>query len=79
MATPTLARTRFPVPGFLRLLLGAAVLLMALPVSAADWQAERYGGGQITVDPDTNRATLNRNGVETPLWDGVHRLEDAAA
>ncbi|HHH42829.1 MAG TPA: hypothetical protein ENK49_01720 [Gammaproteobacteria bacterium] len=58
---------------------GAALLLVfAGALQAAQWSAPLKGGGTVTVDPDTNRATLRRNGVETPLWDGVHQLEDGS-
>ena len=43
----------------------------------APWQAQLRGGGQVLVDPQTNRATVRGpNGYETQLWDGVHRLSD---
>jgi hypothetical protein len=35
-------------------------------------------GGKVTVDPDTNRATVTRGGVTTPMWDGTHRLDDGS-
>ena len=36
------------------------------------------GGGTVTVDPDTNRATVTRNGVSSPMWDGTHRMQDGS-
>ncbi len=52
--------------------------LLPLAVWSADWSATLKGGGQVIVDPSTNRAMVLRNGVETPLWDGVHQLEDGS-
>jgi len=45
--------------------------------SQAPWQGQLRGGGQVLVDPRTNRAVVRRpDGYETQLWDGVHRLSD---
>ena len=62
----------------------AAVILicaaMSLPATAmADWSTGLQGGGTVTVDPDTRRATMTRDGVTSPLWNGVHRLQDGSA
>ena len=62
----------------------AAVILMfsgmALSISiAADWSSDLQAGGTVTVDPDTRRATITRDGVTSPLWNGVHRLQDGSA
>jgi hypothetical protein len=46
---------------------------------AAGWTSNLAGGGVVTVDPDTLRATVTRDGVTTPLWNGVHRMEDGSA
>jgi hypothetical protein len=35
-------------------------------------------GGEISVDPQTHRATHDADGVQRPLWDGVHRLDDGS-
>jgi len=45
----------------------------------ADWSSNLQGGGTVIVDPDTRRATITRDGVTSPLWDGVHRLQDGSA
>jgi len=45
---------------------------------AAGWSAPLAGGGEVRVDPRTNRATVLRGGVETQLWDGSHRLQDGS-
>lgn len=44
----------------------------------ADWNAQLESGGRVSVDPTSNRATVTRDGVSTPLWDGVHRLKDGS-
>lgn len=51
---------------------------LSYPVRAAEWQADLYGGGQVSVDPATNRGVVNKYGVQTHLWDGVHRLRDGS-
>jgi hypothetical protein len=59
----------------------AGLLFLAAPVTlqAAEWSNTLKGGGQVTVDPRTNRITVQKNGVQTQLWDGVHRLEDGSS
>lgn len=52
--------------------------LSTIPVTAADWTSGLQGGGVVTVDPDTQRASVTRDGVTSPLWDGVHRLQDGS-
>jgi hypothetical protein len=61
----------------IRLAVLASLVLTATAVHA-EWKAKLYGGGQVAVDPDSNRATVTRDGVTTPLWDGVHRLQDGS-
>jgi hypothetical protein len=58
--------------------LAAGVLMLAAAPLVADWRAQLDRGGQVTVDPESNRATVTRDGVTTPLWDGVHRLQDGS-
>ncbi|RLJ17556.1 hypothetical protein DJ031_14065 [bacterium endosymbiont of Escarpia laminata] len=36
------------------------------------------GGGRVTIDPVTNKATRSSEGVSSQLWDGVHRLDNGA-
>jgi len=57
----------------------AALAGLALPVLAEDRTSTLVGGGVVTVDPDTQRATVTRDGVTTPLWNGVHRMQDGSA
>lgn len=59
----------------------AVCLLFTAPPQwsqAAGWSAPLAGGGEVRVDPRTNRATVLRGGVETQLWDGSHRLQDGS-
>jgi hypothetical protein len=63
-------------------LAGCAVLVAALgsPTLRADqWKSRLEGGGRVVVDPMTNRIMVERNGVKTQLWDGVHRLKDGSS
>ena len=57
----------------------AMTTLFLLPALAGGWTSTLEGGGTVTVDPETNRATVNRNGVKTPLWDGTHRLQNGSS
>jgi hypothetical protein len=61
-----------------RLYLLILLMLAVFAASAADWSSQLRGGGTVTVDPYTNRATVTRGGVTTQLWDGAHRLEDGS-
>lgn len=56
----------------------AFCLLFTVTSQAAGWSAPLVGGGEVRVDPRTNRATVLRGGVETQLWDGAHRLQDGS-
>ncbi len=56
----------------------AGVMLILTGPLHAQWTSSLEGGGTVTVDPDTNRATVTRGGVSTTLWDGVHRLSDGS-
>jgi hypothetical protein len=58
------------------------IILLAgilLPAQAAEWSSTLQDGSTVTVDPYTNRATVNRDGVSTPLWNGVHRMQDGSS
>ncbi|EGV16113.1 hypothetical protein [Thiocapsa marina] len=57
-----------------------AILLLFVFHAHADepWTAPLQRGGQVEVDPRTNRPVLDQNGRRTQLWDGVHRLEDGS-
>jgi len=60
-------------------LLVAVVLGVSVTsVTAAGWTSGMQGGGTVTVDPDTRRATVTRDGVTSSLWNGVHRLQDGS-
>jgi hypothetical protein len=55
------------------------VLLAPLGLQAAQWTGKLKGGGKVSVDPRTNRIMVEKNGVQTQLWDGVHRLQDGSS
>jgi len=60
-------------------LLLAALWLAANPAVARDpWTAPLASGGRVEVDPRTNRPIYVKDGRQTQLWDGVHRLEDGS-
>lgn len=63
---------------FARLLLAVVLGLPVSTATAAGWTAGMQGGGTVTIDPDTRRATVTRDGVTSPLWNGVHRLQDGS-
>ena len=60
------------------MLLAVVLGLSGAIVTAADWTSGMQGGGTVTIDPDTRRATVTRDGVTSPLWNGVHRLQDGS-
>ena len=54
----------------------ALLPLLAAPQTASAWSSSLSGGrGEVSVD-SSNRATIRQGGVDRPLWDGTHRLED---
>ena len=56
----------------------ALLPVLAVPQPASAWSSSLSGGrGEVSVD-SSNRATINQGGVERPLWDGTHRLEDGS-
>lgn len=76
----TIRRSRHPAnpwhrPSGLMILLSVLISL-AGAASAGEWTGTLKGGGTISVDPHTNRATVTRDGISTQLWDGVHQLQD---
>jgi len=59
-----------------------AAVLMALflpPAHADEWSSKMLDGSTVTVDPDTNRATVTQDGVTAPLWNGIHRMQDGSS
>jgi hypothetical protein len=63
---------------FSAMLLAAVFGLSANAAIYADWSTGMQGGGTVTVDPDTGRATVTEDGMTVPLWNGVHRLQDGS-
>jgi len=55
-------------------------LLLTLPLAslAQTWTGSLQGGGLVTVDPNTNKATLFTDKGSTQMWDGAHRLQDGS-
>jgi hypothetical protein len=58
--------------------LSACWLGLSLPALADDWGARLSDGSGVEVDASTHRAWRLEDGRRTPLWDGVHRLEDGS-
>ncbi len=56
------------------------LLLISITASAGEgaWQGSLQDGSSITIDPTTNKATRTLDGESTPLWSGVHRLNNGA-
>lgn len=69
-----LARSSWLAVGTLAML----ALALPLPAAAASWSGKLENGGEIRVDPRTNRPTVTIDGRETQLWDGVHKLQDGS-
>lgn len=59
------------------LLILFALALPALLTLAAD-EYRLQDGGRVVVDPDTKRATVIKDGVSAPMYDGTHRAEDGS-
>ena len=53
-------------------------LSLSLPSPAADWSGRLPDGSGVEIDAATHRAWRLEDGQRTPLWDGVHRLEDGS-
>ena len=73
----------FNIKGRTNRIKSTANLLLILVLSwhtvlAAEPNFRSQQGGVVTVDPDTNRATVTRDGVATPMWDGTHRMQDGS-
>ena len=62
----------------IRFLAAAAAAFAACAVVASEWSSQLQGGGTVTVNPETNRATVTKDGVTTQLWKGTHRLQDGS-
>jgi hypothetical protein len=69
--------TRRPALPLLLVALLATPASNALAQDGGSWSRSTSQGAAIAIDPATNKATIaTPNGVRTPLWDGVHRLDD---
>ncbi|MCU7922823.1 MAG: hypothetical protein KZQ88_09000 [Candidatus Thiodiazotropha sp. (ex Dulcina madagascariensis)] len=56
--------------------------LLLLPLSClaepSTWQGALQDGSRISIDHNTNKVTRIADGVTTPLWNGVHQLNNGA-
>ncbi|MEJ2591240.1 MAG: hypothetical protein P8178_07560 [Candidatus Thiodiazotropha sp.] len=59
-----------------------SLLLVLVPLAAVadggSWQGYLQDGSQVRIDPATNKAIRTMDGESTPLWDGVHQLNNGA-
>lgn len=57
-----------------------SILFVSLAVAADEgsWWGSLQDGSRITIDPSTNKATRTFHGETTPLWNGVHQLNNGA-
>jgi hypothetical protein len=60
----------------LGILFTCLTLVGSVGIVADPWTARLEQGGEVRVDPSTNRPTAVVGGEEVQLWDGVHRLQD---
>ncbi len=64
---------------FMSLFIGLALLVDGA-LHAQTWQGQLQDGSRVQVDPNTNRPVVSSpRGAVTPLWDGVHRLQDGTS
>lgn len=55
------------------------ITVMSPVAVGQSWENRLQTGNRIIVDSQTNQATMiDRQGGSTPLWDGVHRLQDGS-
>ena len=61
---------------------GTTLLLMALFCAtqslAQSWTKGMADGGEVSIDPRTNKATVFTGKGSTQLWDGTHQLNDGS-
>jgi len=56
-----------------------SIFILVSPNLYADaWRAELVNGSKLETDPQTRKPMVNHNGNPTPLWDGVHTLQDGS-
>jgi hypothetical protein len=54
------------------------ILPLAVLADATSWQGKLQDGSHISIDSSTNKVTRSAEGEATPLWDGVHKLDNGA-
>ncbi len=64
----------------LKFTLVAVLIISTSTVLGQSWQSRLQDGSRIQVDPNTNKPVIiNNKGISTPLWDGVHQLENGSS
>jgi hypothetical protein len=59
-------------------LIGLLFFASGVIADSHDWQGALQDGSQITIDPNTNKVIRTAEGISSPLWDGVHSLDNGA-
>ncbi|MES9947248.1 hypothetical protein [Candidatus Thiodiazotropha sp. CDECU1] len=54
------------------------ILPLVALADSSSWQGKLQDGSHISIDPNTNKVTRETEGETTPLWDGVHKLDNGA-
>ncbi|MCG8117510.1 MAG: hypothetical protein N0E45_19430 [Candidatus Thiodiazotropha endolucinida] len=54
------------------------ILPLAVIADTSSWQGQLQDGSHISIDSDTNKVSRTAGGETTPLWDGVHKLDNGA-
>lgn len=60
------------------LIISATAILFPRQAICEPWTAPLERGGQVEVDPRTNRPIIIQDGRQIQFWDGVHRLDDGS-
>jgi hypothetical protein len=60
------------------LIVGLLMFVTPNPASAETWQGQLKGGGAVRIDAQTHKPALYGGESVTPLWDGVHEMEDGS-
>ncbi len=69
-------RNQLKHPSHICRIITTAVILLPSAALCENWSAPLERGGQVEVDPRTNRPAIIQDGRQSPLWDGIHRLDD---
>ncbi|MES9970662.1 MAG: hypothetical protein ABW092_11560 [Candidatus Thiodiazotropha sp.] len=54
------------------------ILPLVVLADSSSWRGQLQDGSHISIDPNTNKVIRDHEGESTPLWDGVHKLDNGA-